>query len=88
MDRYKGPLKLPDALQQEVREYYSNLARGWFPKPREFCIEDIRNESLKEDIGFESVDNAMWFFFWESPNSLEKYRCLHVNPENIEGYER
>lgn len=84
------PLTLPDEVKKEVKEYWDNAARGFFPKPKQICLEDIDAVCTKYDIGFEAAAGTFWFIF-PSTYGMGKdgqNRCLQVSRDNPDGGER
>jgi len=83
------PLILPDEVKKEVKEYFANSARGWFPKPKDFCLEDIDEACVRYSICFQASAGTFWFIFPSSYGLAEdgQNRCITVSKDFPEGRE-
>lgn len=84
-------LALPEAILTEVKAYYDNRERGWFPKPKSICLEDIDTASKRFGIDFTAAAGTFWFVFPHSygiPQAGKEFcRCIRVDEHHPTGVE-
>lgn len=85
----KEPLKLPEDVGAQIKEYWENQARGFFPKPKDICLEDIENACGRHDLSMQAISGCFWIIFplWYGTSYDGQYRCLEVNRDFPEGRE-
>jgi hypothetical protein len=84
-------LALPEAVLVEVKAYFDNRARGWFPKPKSICLEDLDEACKPFGIGYSGSSGTFWFVFPQTygiPGEGGDYcRCMVVNESYPTGKE-
>ncbi len=87
---FERPLILPDEVKEQAKEYWDNAARGFFPKPKQICLEDIEAACARYNISFQASAGTFWFIFPSTAGLAEdgQNRCLEASANNPDGRER